>query len=240
MNISENTIIGELVAEDYRTALVFKKHKIDFCCQGARTISEACEKKNADIIQIVEELDAIHNHKEKPATDFQQMELDDLVNHIEKIHHQYVTEAIPIITQYLTKVCKVHGAHHPELLEINELFTGCAGELSQHMMKEELILFPFVKRLAQAQNEGTEIIKPGFGSVQNPIAMMMHEHSNEGERFRKIAALTNDYQPPAEACNTYRVVFGLLKDFEEDLHLHIHLENNILFPKAVILEQQLN
>ncbi|MNT11953.1 Iron-sulfur cluster repair protein YtfE [compost metagenome] len=132
----------------------------------------------------------------------------------------------------------MHGASHPELFEINQLFIGCAGELAQHMKKEELILFPFIKKMVKASLTDELIEQPHFGTVENPIAMMMHEHDAEGERFRKIALLTNDYTPPADACNTYRVTFAMLAEFEEDLHKHIHLENNILFPAAAVLEKK--
>ena len=236
MNITSETRIGELVAQDYRTALVFKKHKIDFCCQGGRTIKEACEKKDLLESEVLQELENIYTAV-APINNFQDFKLDDLVDYIEENHHLYVAQALPVIGQYLDKVCKVHGAHRPELFQINELFSESAEELSHHMMKEELVLFPFVKRMAQAQRDNEKLELPGYGSVENPIAMMKDEHNTEGERFRKIAELSNDYQPPAEACNTYRVVFALLKEFEEDLHKHIHLENNILFPKAIELEK---
>ena len=236
MNITSETRIGELVAQDYRTALVFKKHKIDFCCQGGRTIKEACQKKDLLESEVLQELENIYTAV-APINNFQDFKLDDLVDYIEDNHHLYVAQALPVIGQYLDKVCKVHGAHRPELFQINELFSESAEELSHHMMKEELVLFPFVKRMAQAQRDNEKLELPGYGSVENPIAMMKHEHNTEGERFRKIAELSNDYQPPAEACNTYRVVFALLKEFEEDLHKHIHLENNILFPKAIELEK---
>ena len=147
-------------------------------------------------------------------------------------------EKTQVILPFLDKLGKVHGAGHPELFEINELFKGCAGELAQHMKKEELILFPFVKKMVAASLTDELIVQPHFGTVQNPIAMMMEEHDNEGERFRKIALLTNNYTPPADACNTYRVTFSMLEEFEQDLHKHIHLENNILFPKAAALEKK--
>ena len=210
MNITSETRIGELVAQDYRTALVFKKHKIDFCCQGGRTIKEACEKKDLLESEVLQELENIYTAV-APINNFQDFKLDDLVDYIEENHHLYVAQALPVIQQYLDKVCKVHGAHRPELFQINELFSESSEELSHHMMKEELVLFPFVKRMAQAQRDNEKLELPGYGSVENPIEMMKHEHNTEGERFRKIAELSNDYQPPAEACNTYRVVFALLK-----------------------------
>ncbi|HQZ24340.1 MAG TPA: iron-sulfur cluster repair di-iron protein [Flavobacterium sp.] len=240
MNIQENQIIGELVAKDYRTASVFKKYGIDFCCQGNRTIDEACQKKNIDSKSVVNDLDAIIQAQGENTTDYKSWPLDLLADYIEKKHHRYVVEKTAEILPYLDKICRVHGERHPELFEINEHFNKTAGELAMHMKKEELILFPFVRKLAQAKQEGSNVVAPPFGTVQNPIEAMMQEHTNEGDRFRKIEELSNNYTPPQDACNTYGVTLGLLKEFEQDLHLHIHLENNILFPKAIELEKELS
>ena len=230
--------IGQFVAEDYRTAAVFSKYKIDFCCNGNRSINEACEKKGIDSNVLLDELNSILNANGEQSIDYKSWPVDLLVDYIEKKHHRYVEAKIPVLLQFLDKLCRVHGERHPELLKINELFTASAGELAAHMKKEELILFPFVKKMVNATLNTEDIEAPHFGTVENPIAMMMQEHDNEGERFRQIAELTDNYNPPADACNTYQVTFAMLEEFEQDLHLHIHLENNILFPKAVKLEQQ--
>ncbi len=229
--------IGLFVAEDYRTAAVFSKYKIDFCCNGNRTIEEACNKKGIDSNILMNEIDAILNSNRGETIDYKSWPLDLLIDYIEKKHHRYVEEKIPVLRQFLDKLCRVHGEHHPELLKINELFTASAGELASHMKKEELVLFPFVKQLVKAKLNSEAVRVPQFGTVENPIAMMKHEHDNEGERFRQIAELTSNYNPPADACNTYTVTFAMLDEFEKDLHLHIHLENNILFPEAIKLEK---
>jgi regulator of cell morphogenesis and NO signaling len=229
--------IGEFVAEDFRTAAVFTKYKIDFCCNGNRTVEEACNKKGIDSNRLIDELNAVLNTATNQTIDYKSWPLDLLAEYIEKKHHRYVEEKIPVLRQFLDKLCRVHGERHPELFKINELFTASAGELAAHMKKEELILFPFIKKMVKAKMENGAIQSPSFGTVENPIAMMMHEHDTEGERFREIAELTDDYNPPADACNTYRVTFAMLDEFEKDLHLHIHLENNILFPGALKLEQ---
>jgi regulator of cell morphogenesis and NO signaling len=229
--------IGEFVAQDYRTAAVFTKYKIDFCCNGGRTIEEACAKKDIDSNVLIDELEAVLNTTTNQTIDYKSWPLDLLAEYIEKKHHRYVEETIPVLLQFLDKLCRVHGERHPELLKINELFIASAGELASHMKKEELILFPFIKKMVKAKIDQSVVQAPHFGTVENPIAMMMHEHDTEGERFRQIAKLTNDYNPPADACNTYRVTFAMLDEFEKDLHLHIHLENNILFPGALKLEQ---
>ena len=239
MTIQEDQIIGELVANDYRTASVFKKYNIDFCCQGNRTINDACEAKEIDGKLVVADLNALVQSQEAGSIDYQSWPLDLLAEYIEKKHHRYVEEKTQEIKPYLEKICRVHGGRHPELLEINEQFNATAGELAMHMKKEELMVFPFIKKMVKAKEEGTKVAAPNFESIQFPIQAMMDEHTNEGDRFRLIEALSDNYTPPADGCNTYRVTFALLKEFEQDLHLHIHLENNILFPKAIELEKEL-
>lgn len=240
LNRNSQKQIGQFVAEDFRTAAVFNTYGIDFCCKGYRTIEEVCDKNGIDSNELLDKLEAVINSKTDQAIDYKSWPLDLLAEYIEKKHHRYVEEKIPILRQFLDKLCKVHGERHPELFEIKDLFLGCSGELSSHMKKEELILFPFIKKMVKAKLENNAVTSPPFGTVENPIAMMMEEHDNEGERFRKIAELTNDYTPPADACSTYKVTFAMLNEFEQDLHLHIHLENNILFPEAIKLEQQLS
>lgn len=237
MNITKDTIIGDLVAHDYRAASVFKKNKIDFCCNGNRSIEDACTKKGLDTEQIVKDLNNTNNAGTLNQTDYTSWPLDLLADYVEKKHHRYVREKIQEITPFLHKIVRVHGDRHPELLEVAQLFGESAEDLTDHMVKEESILFPHIRRMVESKHSNTPVSAP-FGTVQNPIKMMMAEHDNEGERFRKIAELTNDYTMPADGCTTYRVTFAMLKEFEDDLHLHIHLENNILFPKSIELEEQ--
>ncbi len=231
--------IGQIVAEDYRIAQIFKNHKIDFCCQGNRSIKEAAEKNKIEAQVLIDEINALQQETKESAVDYKTWPLDLLADYIEKKHHRYVEEKIPVLKPYLEKLCRVHGDRHPELFEITEHFNKSAGELSAHMKKEELILFPIIRKMVQAKQTGTKLDKPPFGTVQNPIQMMMMEHETEGERFRLIDELSNNYTPPQDACNTYRVTYALLQEFENDLHQHIHLENNILFPKAAELEKEL-
>ena len=239
MKIKENQNIGELVTQDYRVASVFKKYKIDFCCQGNRTISEACEKSKIDPLKILSDLDAA-TQASGASMDFQSWPLDLLAEYIQKKHHRYVEEKTLEIQPYLNKLCKVHGDRHPELFKINEEFLECAGAFAVHMKKEELIVFPFIKKMVKAKDNKQPFEKPGFGTVQNPIAIMMDDHTAEGERFVRISELSNDYTTPEDGCNTYRVTLALLKEFEDDLHMHVHLENNILFPKAIEMEKELS
>jgi regulator of cell morphogenesis and NO signaling len=237
METLEQIRIGEYVAKDFRTAALFSKYGIDFCCNGNRSIEEACQKKAVTADVLLQEIETVLSSKSDSGIDYNAWPIDLLADYIEKTHHRYVSEKTPILLQFLDKLSRVHGAKHPELLLINELFKGCAGELAQHMKKEELILFPFIKKMVHATLSDELIELPHFETIQNPIAMMMHEHDAEGVRFRKIAELTNNYTPPADGCNTYKVTFAMLEEFEQDLHKHIHLENNILFPKAAKLEK---
>lgn len=237
-NLADKTI-GSVVAQNWKTASVFQKHNLDFCCKGNIAIGAACEAAGLDTDQVTQEVASILNNSDGPETDYAAWPLGQLAQHIETWHHGYVTAKMPELMAYLDKLCVVHGGRHPELFEIRELFAQSVGELTTHMKKEELMVFPFVKKMVNAQRENREISAPVYGTVQNLIAVMMHEHTDEGERFLKIAQLSNNYTTPADGCTTYRVAFNLLQEFEQDLHKHIHLENNILFPKAIELEKEL-
>ncbi|MGF7231837.1 iron-sulfur cluster repair di-iron protein [Arachidicoccus sp.] len=238
-DLNENSIVGSVVADDYRTSNVFIKYGIDFCCQGNRSVADACKAENLNTNEVI---DALKQQLENPSAgataDYESWPLDFLAQHIVQKHHKYVTEKIPVIKGLLEKIVQVHGAKHPELKQIATLFDISAGEFTMHMKKEELMLFPFIRKMVITKETNGELPVAHFGTVENPVRMMMQDHDGEGERFREIAALSNNYMPPADACNTYTTTYKSLKEFEEDLHLHIHLENNILFPKAIALEKE--
>ncbi len=237
MEITEEKTVAEVVTENIKTAHVFKKHGIDFCCGGGISIEKACKKHGVDYSILEKELVAADTVVSN-ANNYDNWELSFLIDHILNIHHAYVIESIPIMLEYAHKVANVHGEHHPEVIEINYLVTDVAQELLSHMKKEETILFPYVKQLDSAINNGTKLPESHFGNVNNPIQVMEHEHENAGSIFRQIAVLTNNYTTPEYACNTFKALYAKLEEFELDLHQHIHLENNILFPKAIKLEQQ--
>lgn len=237
--IKEKTV-AELVSDDFRVAEVFKKHGIDFCCGGGKTVFEACASKEVDIEELEKELQQAMNREDKgDKINFNEWSLDTLINYIVEEHHTYVRNNIPLLSEFTQKVARVHGHANPEVVEIASLFQDLAMELKPHMMKEETILFPFVRQILEAGNTSTEMNLPHFGSIQNPINMMELEHDKAGEIMKEIRKLSNGYEPPLHACNTYRVSYFKLNEFEEDLHQHIHLENNLLFPKAVALEASL-
>lgn len=226
-----STKVSKIVAQNYRTAQVFTAHGIDFCCNGGIPLEQACKNQNVDLQLLTNEINQALASPEDE--NFAAMPLDELVRHIEKVHHTYVRTTIPALTAYLTKLCQVHGERHPELYKIKTLFDQSAIELTQHMEKEEQVLFPYIQALAASQRGQFPLSPPHFGHLQNPISMMEAEHENEGARFKAIASLADGYTAPKDGCQTYRVAFMVLQEFETDLHKHIHLENNILFPKAL-------
>jgi len=237
MTTIDNKTVADVVSENIKTAHVFKKYGIDFCCGGGITIDKACEKKNLDYSQLKEELLKVDDAPK--AYNYNSWKLDFLIDHILNIHHAYVEESIPLILQYSNRVAEVHGHHYTEVLKINTLFNEAANELASHMKKEENILFPYIKSLLQTEIAKEPLNSPSFGSINNPITMMEMEHEAVGDIFKEIARLTNNYTPPEDACNTFRALYAKLDEFEQDLHQHIHLENNILHPKSKQLEQTL-
>lgn len=237
MKTLDNKTVAQVVAENIKTAHVFKKYGIDFCCGGGVSIDKACEKKSVDFLQLKEEL---LNVDEAPkAYNYNAWKLDFLIDHIINIHHNNVEESIPLIIQYADRVAEVHGHHYTKVLEIRNLFIEVANELLSHLQKEEQILFPYIKSLVEMDKKNERLDQPPFGSVNNPILVMEAEHETAGDIFKRIVELSNNYTPPKEACNTFRAFYAKLEEFEQDLHHHIHLENNILHPKAKELENRL-
>jgi regulator of cell morphogenesis and NO signaling len=236
LNLKEETI-GETVSKDFRKAQIFKKLGIDFCCGGKKTLKEVCDNKVIDYKEVEKELNNL-GEKDNVSLNFDQWELDFLTDYIINTHHKYVKESIPFMTELATKVAKVHGSQHPELIEVAKIFNNLALDFSQHLMKEENILFPYIKELVVAKKESKHLSKPIFGTVDNPTQMMEAEHEQAGEDMGEIRRLTNNYALPEEACNSYQILFKKLAEFENDLFNHVHLENNILFPKSIALEKQ--
>lgn len=238
MNITTQTTVAEVVTKNIKTADIFKKYGIDFCCGGGISIQKACEKKQVNYNTLSQELIAIEN-KITSTHNYDSWNLSFLIDHIRNVHHTYVVESIPVLLQYAEKVARVHGHHYVEVVAINSLFIDVAQELLAHMKKEEQILFPYIKQLVAVKDSNASAGKPHFGTVNNPIKMMEAEHENAGDIFKQISKLTNNYTPPENACNTFRALYAKLQEFEQDLHQHIHLENNILFPKSIQLEKDI-
>jgi regulator of cell morphogenesis and NO signaling len=237
MTTLQEKTVADVVTENIAAAHIFKKHGIDFCCGGGISIKKACEKAAIDPSIIETELSALDKPKDR-ALDYNSWKLDFLSDYIVNTHHHYVEDSSPLLLQYSKRVNQVHGQHYTELQKIEALVTQVVQTMAAHQKKEELILFPFIKKLAKASAEDTTIPAGHFGSVENPVKMMEEEHDEAGKIMQEIAQLSNNYTPPEGACNTYRAFYQKLDEFEQDLHLHVHLENNILFPKAIALEKQ--
>lgn len=231
--------IGQLVAKDLRKAQIFKKYGIDFCCGGNKTVKEVCAEKGLDVTKIEQELQQANQAPASRPLPYNDWSLDFLADYIVNTHHSYVLKTLPDIRTYAEKVMKVHGQHHPELVPVRKLFEDIHTELMNHMAKEENVLFPYIKKLTATQNNNQHLSQSGFGTIHNPINMMEMEHELVGKKLDEIRTLSNNYLLPEDACASYSLLYKMLDEFEEDLHLHIHLENNILFPKAIELEKAL-
>lgn len=233
MTATLDRTIREIVATDFRTAAVFQRHGIDFCCNGNRTVELGCREAGALPCEVLRDLDGVLAVPAAEAPSFASWDAPQLVRHIIDTHHAFVREAMPVLLRHTRKVADVHGERHPELVHIARLFERIAAEMSEHMAKEEQVLFPYILALATPDEEAP--FAP-FGSVQHPIRMMEAEHRFVGDAMGEIRQLTDGYTLPDDACTTYRVCFQELEAFEADLFTHVHLENNVLFPKAAALE----
>lgn len=231
--------IGQMAARDLRKAEVFKKFGIDFCCGGKKTLPEVCREKGLDITRVeqaLNETDDIPAGRSLPYGDWSP---DFLAEYIVQTHHTYVQSALPQLVELADKVAQVHGDRHPELYEVQKITAEVSAELKSHMLKEERVLFPYIKAIVMAKNAGEPAQQAHFGTVQHPINMMEMEHEFAGTAMATLRSITNGYALPHDACATWGLLFRLLDAFEQDLHLHVHLENNILFPKALALEKAL-
>lgn len=233
----ETEKIGAVAARDARAAQIFNRYGLDYCCGGQKSLEEACADANVPVEQVRADLEALSQKRTAdPQQDFSAMSPDALTRYIEEVHHRYTDEAVEFIGNSLVRVVAVHGNHHPELVDVQKVFADMRGSLVVHMKKEEFMLFPYIRKMVTA---GKQAGAPVFGSVASPIAAMMHEHDDDGERLRQLSVLTNGYAPPDDACNTYRATYAAMKELDEDLRIHIHLENNILFPAALELEKEI-
>jgi regulator of cell morphogenesis and NO signaling len=234
----EQPTVKSIVAEDFRTAAIFEKYSIDFCCHGNVALEEACKERGVSIDQVRADLGAIANEQNGERDSFDVWELDRLVDYIVNTHHQYIKSVIPNLLAHTKKVAAVHGERHGELLTMRDIFKNVAEEMTQHMMKEELMLFPYIKSLVKSARDSQPVPRPPFQTIQNPIRMMEAEHVSAGNGTDTIRTLSLSYAIPADACTTFRVTYQELEAFELDLHKHVYLENNILFPKAIVLEHK--
>ena len=228
--------LAQIVNDNHKAASVFEKYDLDFCCKGKRSLQEACIEKSLPVEKLLAELQAVSNSCEVPV-DFRKMTLTQLADYIVSRHHAYVKTEMPQIFAYLQRVATKHGDRHPEMRKVFELFSAIKNEMEEHMDKEELILFPRIEAAEEGALE-KRTANMNVLYVKGPIQVMEAEHEQAGQLMGEIRQLTSNYTPPADACTTYRLSFAALQAFETDLHQHVHLENNILFPKAIELFQK--
>ena len=234
MNESKRTI-GEIVASDYRTAKVFEDHGIDFCCGGKVTLSETCLKKRINLASITEELEAFKSKPIEHSQNFTSWETSFLIDYIINVHHTYIRENSGQISAYAHKIAEVHGAHHPEGIQIAAIFDKMAADLVVHLKEEEEDFFPAIKRAEKEKKAGGKPAAKDIETIRNALSKLTSEHEEVGDAIHTIRRLAKGYAIPGDVCNTFMITYQRLKEFEDDLHKHVHLENNILFLKAAQL-----
>lgn len=242
MNINSATKVRDVALELPQSTRVFEKFNIDYCCGGDQPLGEACSTAGVDFQNLMQLIDQLRQTPAQGngAPDLQKATLAEVIGYILDNHHVYTKEAMARLEPQADKVVAAHSENHSELLAIRDLLQQLFAELKQHMFKEEQILFPFVIEMERSQTQNRRPPFAPFGTVNNPISMMMMEHDAAGEILREVRKLSADYKVPPDACISYKSFYETLEAFEQDLHHHIHLENNLLFPKAVELETNLS
>jgi len=236
MNFNSKTKVNEIALSNPGARRVLEDRGIDYCCGGGKSLHKACLEANIPAEEILWQLRQNSAKVVPGESQWSSAPLAELTKHIRERHHQYVRNSIPRLRALLEKVREKHGGRHRELGVIEKLFGDVASEMLMHMQKEEQILFPFIDSLERAANGNGTVEPPFFQTVKKPIYSMMKEHDSAGELVRQIRAASGGYKAPTDACTSYQAAYQALEEFEKDLHLHVHLENNILFPRAVELE----
>lgn len=241
MNIQSTSTVGDLAVTIPGATRVFEALGIDYCCGGNRRLEEVCQVSNLPVEQVIRSLaEAESSSAARPQNeDWQQASLTSLQAYIVDYHHAFTRKELNRIESLLHKVCSVHGQNHTELFRLQTVFQTLKEDLLPHMLKEEQVLFPYIEKLEEATRHHGPVDRPFFITVQNPVRMMMFEHDAAGEILAEMRQLTNGYTVPPEGCISYKTLYEALRDFEYDLHQHIHLENNLLFPRAIKLESAL-
>jgi regulator of cell morphogenesis and NO signaling len=229
------TTIGEIVAADFRTAKVFETHGIDFCCGGKVALATICSEKGFDLATIIRELEEVQNTPADRSQNYSSWTLPFLADYIVNTHHAYLKENDAQIAAYARKIAGVHGAHHPEVIEIAAIFDKIATDMTAHLKEEEEVFFPALKRADAARISGATPEAKDRDTIRTSLLRLHREHEEIGDAVHSIRHLAKDYAIPGDVCNTFMVTYQKLKEFEDDLHKHVHLENNILFPKAADL-----
>ena len=228
----DQSTIGEIVANNYQAAGVFQRFGLDFCCGGGKTISAACKENSVSKDELLKELNALNRGKPSEESSFRSWEPDALIDYIIDTHHNFVRNKIVEISTWAAKVAKVHGKTWPENVEIHRTFGELADEMLRHLADEEQTVFPLIREIYQKRLSGAPVDADQIEQLRNELQSMVDDHDGAGDAMKKIRSLSHDFTPPEEACTTYRILYQNLRDFEKDLHKHVHLENNILFKKA--------
>ena len=237
--VKAETTVREIALQVPESTRLFEQLKIDYCCGGSLPLAQACASAGVDVDNVMGMLTEV-TRSARTGLDFQNASVPELITHILDTHHVFTKSEIDRLQALADKVLVAHGNNHPELVQLNELLSYLFADLKPHMFKEEQVLFPYILEVVDAANKKLSAPFAPFGTVNNPVRMMMREHDNAGHILRELRALTSDYKVPLDACMSYRTLYQALENFEKDLHQHIHLENNLLFPKAIELEQALN
>ena len=239
MSMTVEKTVRELALENPAVTRVFEKLGIDYCCGGNKSLEEACRAANLSMDAVIDSLEMADHSARAVQIDhtWHTEPMADLVSHIKTTHHKYTREEMARLAPLFDKVCSVHGQNHPELQQVRASFRGLVQELTTHMMKEEMVLFPYIVRMEEAFIQKEAVLPSPFGSVQNPVSMMEHEHDSAGNALRAMREASSGYTAPPKACISYQTLYKALAEFEADLHQHIHLENNILFPRAIAMEK---
>jgi regulator of cell morphogenesis and NO signaling len=227
-----NRTIGEIVAEDYRAAAVFEKHGVDFCCGGQVTLADTCLEKGLDPARIIEEIGAVQNTPIERGRNYGSWSLSFLADYIINTHHTYLKENLEEIVASTQKIAQVHGERHPEVVEIAAIFAKIENDMLAHLRAEEEVCFPAIKRVEEAQKAGLSPSVEDIETIRHSLENFHLEHEEIGDAAHKIRDLAKGFALPDDACNTFMITYQKLQEFEDDLHKHVHLENNILFPKV--------
>jgi len=235
MVITAETPVRDIVVEAPTAIPVLEQFGIDYCCGGKYTLAEACTKGNQNVVTVLKELKGREPDPNAPEIHWQTAPLRDLIAHILHKHHTFTREQLALVRELAAKVEQRHGAAHPEVNKVNEALEILSAELTHHFSCEEKVLFPYIEQMIGNQRSFTQ---PVFGNMQQPVTRMMMDHNHTGDELRILREITNDFCPPDDACKTFRALYRALEVLEGDLHRHIHLENNILFPRALKLESE--
>jgi regulator of cell morphogenesis and NO signaling len=231
--------LGSLVADNARVAPILERFGLDYCCNGHQTLADAARERGVPLDDVVRAISAVGEPAPEERDAAEWKDLGELARHIVNHHHKYVREISPTLCAWLDKLVDRHGSRHAELAKVRSVFFAVRDEMAAHMMKEENLLFPYITELAAARKGGSRLPSGPFGTVLHPVRVMEADHEVVGHLVSQLRTLTSDYQPPEDACTTYRLCYDELARFEADLHQHVHLENNVLFPGAIGVEQEL-